>query len=329
MILSKSREDAISMKSTRRQMMLAFFIYKNMEGNMESEDMLGVRIELTDRKTAEKLAARLAELSENLYVTIRDPGDPALEDHSHIIINDDAAEYILPVSELLESLEELYAKRTGKPLRKPKNGRTKLYRLRSPTGGSGLSSVSLVFARLLSGRMGDKVLLIDVSERGRFIYEESEQAPQGDWDELVFRIRKKLPADIRRFAVRDYYGIWILKAYSMDDEILRFIEAYGDFDDIVLSGGKYEQGYGKEILVINAKDTRAPDLLSDLENSEKRIVVRNRDYINRVTDERITITTDELSFRNTGERVMVMMDGEFAMGVEKLMQKAVKEYDYG
>ena len=88
---------------------------------------------------------------------------------------------------------------------------------------------------------------------------------------------------------------------------------------IVLGGG----AIGIPLVDVGVEVFRAFQLLP-----ENGIIVKNRDYINNVNEDRVLIAEDGLSFKNPSGKVIISMDGDFAYGVEKLMRKAVNDYEY-
>lgn len=286
-------------------------------------DMLSIVIDLKDEKLASRLAKALASSSDKLDVGFkskeRKTGD--------LVISQKMEEDILPISGLMKIISDTYMKKTGKPLYSLKKGFRKLYSFTSPTGGSGLTSAAFVFSRLLAGKMNEKVLFIDVGRKGSFTSEESEISPLRNSRELEYLIKKGMKYSLEEHLTKDYYGVWVLKLEAMDEEIFRSIDSRGGFDTIVVAGApEVIITEGIRIVILNSKDARSLDAYYGEEGS---IVVRNREYINHISEDRVLIAEDGLSFKNPGSGVVISMDGDFAIGVDKLMRKAVSEYNYG
>lgn len=283
--------------------------------------MFRIRIDLEDSQLEAKYGKRLGELSGSLDIVL---GKDLDTEDADLVIDRGNFSSFFPVSKGLIAISDRYSEKMGKPLYRPKNGFRKRYFFTSPVGGSGLSSIALVFARLVSGKTGEKVLLIDVGKDGSFIYAETGEMPSRTIDELRFRADTGQEIAMGDYLMSDHYGIDILTAEEISNELLDILMLKGNYDTVVTAGIPQTEGEdGMDISVINIKDSRMCD-----HKCEADIKVINREYINNVSEDRVLIKEDGLSFKNPFGKVMIAMDGDFSYGVEKLMRKAVKEYEY-
>ena len=282
--------------------------------------MFRILLDLGDKRLEEKMARRLAGTSGSLEIVI---GTDFSEEADLVIDRSSFGDY-LPVSKGFPIIADKYMKKTGKPLCKPEKGFVKLFRFTSPTGGSGLSSLALTFARLMAGKAGDKVLLIDIGRDGSFIYAETDRPPVKNIRELEYRAEAGLEFLLNDYLVRDHYGVDIYTAENIDPMIFSLMERSGAYDTIVTAGlsGLAREG-GMDLVVINTKDSRMCD-----HRPEGDVIIHNRDYINNIYEDRVLIAEDGLSFKNPSGKVIIAMDGDLAYGVEKLMRKVVNEYEY-
>ena len=282
--------------------------------------MFRILLDLGDKGLEDKMARRLAGTSGSLEIII----GSASSEEADLVIDRSSFGNFLPVSKGFPIIADKYMIKTGKSLCKPEKGFVKLFRFTSPTGGSGLSSLALVFARLMAGKIGDKVLLVDIGRSGSFIYAETDRTPAKNIRELEYRAEAGLEFILNDYLIRDHYGVDIYTAESIDSEIFSLMEGSGAYDTIVTAGvsGITREG-GMDLVVINSKDSRMCD-----HRSEGDVIIRNRDYINNISEDRVLIAEDGLSFKNPSGKVVIAMDGDLAYGVEKLMRKVVNEYEY-
>ena len=283
--------------------------------------MFTIRIDLEDRDLETRFGRRLAELTGSLEIILGKKKEDCAGD---LVIDTENFREFIPVYRGLSIIADKYIAKTGKPLYQPKNGFRKHYLFTSPTGGSGLSSIALVFSRLLSARTGEKVLLIDIGRPGSFIYAEMDREPQKTIRELEYRAETDQDILLADHLIRDHYGIDILSLQSLGSKLLGILETKGGYDTVVIAGEtEAAEAGGMEISIINMRDSRMCD-----HPDSGHITVRNRDHINNIKEDRVLIAEDGLSFKNPSGTVVISMDGDLAYGVDKLMRRAVNEYEY-
>ena len=287
--------------------------------------MIKVNVDIGNRYLSEKLAERICELSENILVTVG-KGTEGAEEVFDIVIDDNYDGRIFPVSGLVDEILSSYSIKTGKPFYGPETAFRKVFYFTSPFGGSGTSSIALVFARHLSGRKNEKVLFVDTGRDG-LIYGEFIRENEGGYEELKYVIRKERPLDPGRYLSLDYYGPECIRTGREDMEtVIGAIASQRPFTALVCVSDPPDGEFikGTVIQVLDVKDARYLAAVRD----EKGFTVHNRDYINRVNDRIISIADDPLSFKCPSDRVIISMDGEFALGTEKLMREVMREYEY-
>ncbi|MBR6473112.1 MAG: hypothetical protein IKS99_05245 [Firmicutes bacterium] len=290
----------------------------------EDRDFIRIMIDTGDPDFDRRLGRRMAEISEGFQIEYGngspDEGD---EDRYDVILDGNCEKGYLPVSRTVEAISDNYSRTTGKPFYRPKNGRKNTYIFRSHIGGCGLSSVAFVFSRLLTMKRGEKVLYVDVGTPGSFAsYEGSESLKPVS--EMIFLIRTGRIFDIYDHVVRDHFGPCVLVLERPDKDVLDAVIECSGFDSLVISlRGDVKIADAAEILLTNAKDAR----ISESMRLEDRgiITVINREYVNKAEGDRVLIADDCLSFRNPEGRLRIAMDGEFAIGVEKLLRKVTDE----
>ena len=282
-----------------------------------ADETIKLRVDTGDPELDKRLVRRLTEEYEGIAAFMRREASGE-RDRYDMVIDEEYEGNILPVSRLVSDLSQIYLKRTGKTLIRPKKGQKALYWFSSLYGGSGLSSVAFVFSRLLAMKKGEKVLYIDMGSGGTFDYFEGED-PEKPVGELVFLIKTGREFALDEYISRDHFGIDVLSLKDADHEIVRAIEASSGHDAIVFSS--HERRFfadSKEVLVLNAKDARITEEMRLVEGKGIRII--NREYINKVDKDRILVSDDLLSFKNPSGRVRIAMDGDFSLGVEKLLR---------
>lgn len=300
----------------------AFYVVLIME-----EMMIKVLLDINSRKLSDRLGERLCELSDRLMVSTEDGSAGTGEEFDFIIREEDLKD-IFPVSALAERIALDYSIKEGKPFYGPEKGIRRAFFFSSPFGGRGASAVAFVFARLLQGKGREKVLFADTGSDG-LIYGEFTEEAEGREEELMYMIRKGRSPEPGRYLSRDYYGprcICIRKehlaeaaAYFCENSDITALVAVSDPAE-----GPYEES--GVIRVLNIKDARY--LTLDQEDAD-HFTVHNRDYINRVNDRIVCISDDPLSFKTPGSGVRITMDGEFALGVEKLLKEVTDIDGYG
>ncbi len=277
--------------------------------------MIKVLISLSDRQFGEELAFRLSGMSDKLSIDMENNGE-----YDYVI--DDKTEEILPVSALLDNIIGSYMEKTGKPFYGPEKGLKKAFLFTSPEGGSGLSSVAFSFARTLSGISGQKVLYIDIGPDGRFCAGEFTDPAQGNVRELKYLIKNKGLRYPMKYLSRDHFGPFVICMENCDADIIRNIAEAGGFSRLVVAGAAGDFGFCEEtvnIHVMNMKDVRSSGIETDL--SEYDFIVHNREYINSVSGNEISIADDSLSFKYMDSGLRISLSGEFGIGIEKLAKE--------
>ena len=277
--------------------------------------MIKVLISLSDRQFGEELAFRLSGMSDKLSIDMENNGE-----YDYVI--DDKTEEILPVSALLDNIIGSYMEKTGKPFYGPEKGLKKAFLFTSPEGGSGLSSVAFSFARTLSGISGQKVLYIDIGPDGRFCAGEFTDPAQGNVRELKYLIKNKGLRYPMKYLSRDHFGPFVICMEKYDAGIISSIADAGGFSRLVVAGAFGDFGSCEEkvrVQVINMKDVRSSGMGPGPEEFD--FIVRNRDYINSVSGNEISISDDRLSFKYMDGGLRISLSGEFGIGIEKLTKE--------
>ena len=275
--------------------------------------MIKVLISLSDRQFGEELAFRLSGLSDKLSIDMEDKGE-----YDYVI--DDRTEEILPVSALLDRIIGSYMEMSGKPFYGPEKGMKKAFLFTSPEGGSGLSSVAFSFARTLSGVYGQKILYADIGPEGRFLAGEYTEPAQGNIRELEYLIKNNGLRYPMKYLSKDHFGPFVICMEKYNAGIIRNIAEAGGFGRLVVAGAAGDFDYCEEnvhIQVINMKDVRS----SGLESGSSDFIVRNREYINSVSGNEISIADDSLSFKFMNGIIRISLSGEFGIGIEKLTKE--------
>ena len=290
--------------------------------------MLKILIDLSSRGLAEKLAMRLSELSGRLEITIAE-GKETGADSFDCIIDDENLKEIFPVSAFLNSIIEKYTNDRGKPFYGPEKGFRRAFLFTSPMGGSGLTSCAFVFARILAGKTGAKVLFADIGRKDTFRYGEFSVIPEGKEGELNYLVEKNRGINISRFLAEDHYGPYCIILKHCTYEVIAALVRNGGFDYIVAALPEEKELISDDpvrIIVLNTKDSRY------IEHSEKikecEWVIMNRGYVNKVMVNQIHVADDQISFKWPDEGVRISMNGDFAVGLEKLYKEAVNELGY-
>lgn len=281
--------------------------------------MIKVLIDLSDRKFGEDLAFSLSGLSEKLSIDMENKGE-----YDYVI--DDRTEVILPVSALLDRIIGSYTETTGKPFYGPEKGLKKAFLFTSPEGGSGLSSVAFSFARMLSGISGQKILYVDVGQRGRFCAGEYTEPAQGNIREMEYMIKNNGLRYPMKYLSRDHFGPFVICMEKYDAGIISSIADAGGFSRLVVAGASGDFGSCEEkvrVQVINMKDVRSSGMGPGPEEFD--FIVRNRDYINSVSGNEISISDDSLSFKFMNGGLRISLSGEFGIGIEKLVKEITEE----
>ncbi len=285
--------------------------------------MIRVLINTGSREFRKKLARRLCELSDRLMISLHESDEDG-ENKYDFIIGEETERDIFPVSALLNKISVAYSIKEGKPFYGPEKGIRKAFFFTSPYGGSGTSAIAFTFARLLSGKMNEKVLFMDTGRDG-LMYGEFTRKAEGKREELLYRINKERHVEAGRYLSEDYYGP---QCISIDaDNFAGTAEALSQNMDItsLVAVSEPEDGIFDEVHIIRVVDIK--DARSLLINDDENVLtVHNRDYINRVNGRIISVSDDPLSFKTPESGVRISMDGEFAIGVGKLLRE-VTGYD--
>jgi hypothetical protein len=285
--------------------------------------MIRVLINSGSPEFRKKLARRLCELSDRLMISL-DEGEEDGGNEYDFIIGDEMGKDIFPVSALLNKISAAYSIKEGKPFYGPEKGIRKAFFFTSPYGGSGTSSIAFTFARLLSGKMNEKVLFMDTGRDG-LIYGEFTRKAEGKREELLYRINKGRPVEAGRYLSEDYYGPQCISVNA--GSFAQTAEALSQNMDItsLVAVSEPEDGIFDEVHIIRVVDIKDARYLL-MSDDEDVFTVHNRDYINRVNGRIIYLADDPLSFKTPEGGVRISMDGEFAIGVEKLLRE-VTGYD--
>ena len=191
----------------------------------------------------------------------------------------------------------------------------------SPEGGSGLSSAAFSFARTLCGKTGIKTLYVDSGPGGRFLAGEYEESADGSEKELRYMVRKIASADTMRYLSSDRFGPFVICTEKPDEDLIRQLILSGGFGQTVISCPGVTRTFFEgavRIAVINSRDARSAETESVPEGYD--YLVRNRDYINKMSGKIISLADDPVSFKLIGGKMMISMSGEFGIGVEKLVK---------
>ncbi len=270
-----------------------------------------ISIRLADPGMAMKLAKRFAELAPGIETdTVNEDGG-----EYDFVITEDNLEAIFPVSEALNRMEGQYFKRTGKRLQRANKGPKGLFIFTSGTGGSGLTAVSLTFARIMAGKLNGRVLYISGDGYGQTDYLECVKVPERQSMELMYLLRTGADPVVGAYLSKDRYGPLAISLKDPDRETLLGIIEGSGCEYAVISGRKVPIDGNARIEVINAMDRRRPAPDPDAD-----VTVYNRGQ---------TIPRDEDSFTWDGQDVKISMSGDFALQVGKLFREGVDEYGYG
>ena len=234
-----------------RRLVTGCVFFMLMTEGKEAGDLFRILIDIGDKELEHKLSRRIAELSGNLEMICGRREDFPEAD---LTIDKENLKDFFPVSRGLSLIADSYSKKTGKTLYRPKSGFRKHYRFTSPTGGSGMSAIALVFSRLLAGKTGEKVLLIDIGRKGSFMYDESERRPLKSIRELEFRADNGLEVVLKDHLTEDHYGIDILCTENISGKLMDILELKGDYDTIVIAGNHELSQEEMKITVINVKE---------------------------------------------------------------------------
>ncbi len=281
--------------------------------------MINVLISLSDRQLGSELAMRLSRISDMLSIDMERKGE-----YDYVI--DDRTENILPVSALLDRIIESYTEKTGKSFYGHERGLKKAFLFSSPHGGSGLSSVAFSFARTISGQTGQKTLYADIGPEGRFCAGEYTDHASGNVRELEYMIKHKGLRYPMNYLSKDHFGPFVICFEKYDEEVISYIAETGGFSRLVVAGAA--EGFENfcetvRTEVINVKDVRSAEMVSDAVKSD--YIVRNRDYINSVAGNVISIADDSLSFKYMDGRLRISLSGEFGIGIDKLAKEMTED----
>ena len=285
--------------------------------------MIKVLINLSDRQFGGKLAMKLSETSDMLDIKTEGSG-------GYDFIIDDGTDEILPVSGLVDRILGSYMETTGKPFYGPERGLKKAFLFTSPEGGSGLSSVAFSFARTIAGKTGQKTLYTDIGPAGRFTAGEYTEKATGTVRELEYVIKNIGLIYPMKYLSRDHFGPFVLCMDKYAPDIIWNVAEAGGFTRIVIAGADGDFGYCDDIVrmaVINVKDVRSAGM--DHNSGGYDYVIRNREYINTVSDNEISIADDSLSFKFMDGGVRISLSGEFGIGIEKLVKVAEDDGEEG
>lgn len=278
--------------------------------------MIRVLLNISDNIIREKISKRLGELTGGLEIIER--GSFRDMDGPDVTVGE--GDEILPVSALLEHLITSYTSMTGESFLTKNRGLKRVFIFRTYTGGSGLTAVSFVFARIICGNHGVRVLYADAGKEEPLIYGEFLSSPEGNLSELRYLSDKGRAADPGRYLYKDFYGPCCISLKKEDMRLAEKLFGEGDFDVLVLSGISPGDKTieGKEITVFNVKDSRS---LVYLENpGSEGTIVKNREYINRIGENEIFISDDDLSFVVKPDCVRISMSGDLAVGIGKMAE---------
>ena len=281
--------------------------------------MSKVLINLSDRQFGEDLAFSLSGLSDKLSIDLENKGE-----YDYVI--DDKTEEILPVSALLDRIIGSYTEMTGKPFYGLEKGLKKAFLFTSPEGGRGLSAVAFSVVRMLSGIFGQKILYVDVGQRGRFCAGEYTETAQGDIREMEYMIKNNGLRYPMKYLSRDHFGPFVICMEKYDAGIISSIADAGGFSRLVVAGADGDFEFCEEkvrVQVINMKDVRSSGM--EPGTIEFDFIVRNRDYINSVSGNEISISDDSLSFKYMNGGLRISLSGEFGIGIEKLVKEITEE----
>ena len=285
--------------------------------------MIRILIGLSDRQLGSELAWRLSESSDLLSIDMEGHGE-----YDYII--DDNTRDILPVSALLNRIIESYTEATGKPFYGPDRGLKKAFLFSSPCGGSGLSSVAFSFARVLCGRTGQKTLYADIGLSGRFCAGEYTEYARGTVSELEYIIKNSGLRYPMNYLSRDHFGPFVICMERDDPDLISSIAEAGGFGRLVVAGtsGEFDRFEEKITMAeINMKDVRSAG--ADIIPGQYDFIVHNRDYINSVSGNEITIADDPLSFKCIDGGLRISLSGEFGIGIDKLVKETAGDGGQG
>lgn len=280
--------------------------------------MIKVLIDLSDRELGEALAARLSGITDMLSIDME-----KTREYDYVI--DDDTEEILPVTALLDRIIGSYTEMTGKPFYGPERGLKKAFLFSSHEGGSGLSSVAFSFARVISGWSGHKVLYVDIGPEGRFLAGEYADPAPGKVRELEYMIKNTRLRYPMKYLSRDHFGPFVICMERYDPDLISEIAESGGFSRLVAAGASYGFENCEEVIrveVINVKDVRSCGTGSGA--GEYDYLVRNRDYINTVSGNEVSISEDSLSFKFIDGGLRISLSGDFGIGIDKLAKEITK-----
>ena len=268
-------------------------------------------IRINEPELAMRLAKRLTELAPGIEV---DTGKDGAGDYD-FAINDSDQKAIFPVSEALDRMEGEYFRKTGKRLQRSNKGPKGLFIFTSSTGGSGLTSIALTFARHMAGKLNGRVLFVDVGDYGRVDYLEPIRDRDDRSRQLVYLIKAGLNYDVRDYLAKDRYGPEVIAVGDSEaSTILTILEGSG-CEYAVVAGRKMALNGTAGIEVVNTMDLRKSAL-----DGEADVMVYNNGS---------TIPHNPESFINDGRTVRIDMSGDFAMAVRRLFKEVMDGYGYG
>ena len=104
----------------------------------------------------------------------------------------------------------------------------------------------------------------------------------------------------------------------------------GGFSRLVIAGA--EDGFESceervRIKVINAKDVRSAGM--GWGPDEYDYIVRNREYMNSVSGNEVSIADDSLSFKYTDGGLRISLSGDFGIGIDKLAKEITDDEGSG
>lgn len=240
-----------------------------------------IGIDLSDYNTAVDLATVLSSMGAGMDIEIIDSaagsGTAGREDKSEtkgihgsedgaghaempVIIDDERLKKTPSVSKLFESIREEYEEITGERLCIRTAERIKTLVFYSKMGGSGVTSLAMVFGRLLASKYGKKTLYVSVDgnrDWEKYIPEkESMDRINQCAGELEYRLSTGSLTGLDKYLYRDGWGLDLveLRSPSLVPKLKTFVDEHTDIECIIVDIGRIAENSSEKRTVMKEAD---------------------------------------------------------------------------
>jgi len=300
------------------------------------EIMIKIFVQLTDKKHEEHLIKGLSEIKRGLLISNKPDNayDLILTDNTELIlpgekgivlldsysippkssenliytsINANIDELIILILNLLNNMSFLI--------------NSKVVYFSSPIGGSGVSTISYLFSRILFSKFEKRVLLIVRNEEAYFVKDKGIRP----YNELRYLIETGMNFLIDDYVSRDDNGLDILICSEINDKLVSAISGNSSYEYLIIDGENYCERTENVVsyTVLNSKDIRYS---KEIEKS-KGVTISNfmekneiiHEVNNETRREMISLAKDEFAFKNRGTHYDIRNGTSIYTGVMEIV----------